>query len=240
MSRFLCTVSAVLSLANAAAALDQLNLILPNDRSLPMGEIGSIEASAVVARTSGASAAWYNPAGVAGQTSSEVMGSASIYEYSVIGVSSPVGNDNRRTVSVLPGAAGICEPLPEMFGGDGQWGVGFLVATPQDAQRSQCLHDLDIIGVFSEYRAQQFFRLVCSSLSRPVNVVMGLSGPAYSVSQLAEAGVRRVSVGGSFARAALGAFLRAAREVHEYGTFHYATAAIPDSEASAYMADTQR
>ena len=56
-------------------------------------------------------------------------------------------------------------------------------------------------------------RLVCRSVSLPVNVVMGLSGPAYSVSQLAEAGVRRVRVGGSFARAALGAFLRAAREV---------------------------
>lgn len=130
MKRILGAAAAVLGLANAAAALDQLNLILPNDRSLPMGEIGSIEASAVVARTAGASAAWYNPAGVAGQTSSEVMGSASIYEYSVIGVSSPVGNDDRRTVSVLPGAAGICEPLPKMFGGDGQWGVGFLVATP--------------------------------------------------------------------------------------------------------------
>ncbi len=126
----LIALMALLGWANTAVALEQLNLILPNDRSMPMGETGSIEGSAVVARTTGASAAWYNPAGVAGQASSEVMGSASIYEYSKVSVESPIGNDSRRTVSVLPGAAGICEPLPEMFGGDGQWGVGFVVATP--------------------------------------------------------------------------------------------------------------
>lgn len=117
-------------LAGQAAAVEQLNILLPNDRSLPMGEIGSIEGSAVVARTNGASAGWYNPAGLAGQAQSEVMGSASIYDWTSIRVDSPFGNDERRTVSVLPGAAGISEPLPEMFGGDGQWGVGLLVATP--------------------------------------------------------------------------------------------------------------
>ena len=83
-------------------------------------------------------------------------------------------------------------------------------------------------------------RLVCSSVSRPVNVVMGLSGPTFSVTELAEAGVRRVSVGGSFARAALGAFVRAAREVREHGTFGYAGSALPGDEASAYVTDTSR
>ena len=58
-------------------------------------------------------------------------------------------------------------------------------------------------------------REVCRSVAKPVNVVMGLKGMAYTVDQLADAGVKRISVGGSFARAALGAFLRAAREVKE-------------------------
>lgn len=120
----------LLFLAGPAAALEQLNLLLPNDRSLPMGEIGSVEGSAVVARTSGASAGWYNPAGLAGQAQSEVMGSASIYDYTSTKVDSPFGGDERRTVSVLPGAAGLSEPLPEMFGKDSGWGVGLLVATP--------------------------------------------------------------------------------------------------------------
>lgn len=48
-------------------------------------------------------------------------------------------------------------------------------------------------------------RTVCSAVGRPVNVVMGLSGPRYSVAELAAAGVKRISVGGALARAALGA-----------------------------------
>jgi 2-methylisocitrate lyase-like PEP mutase family enzyme len=83
-------------------------------------------------------------------------------------------------------------------------------------------------------------RLVCASVDRPVNVVMGLSGPTWSVAELAEAGVRRISVGGSFARAALGALVRAAREVREQGTFGYATDAMPASEAAGYMMTTER
>jgi len=79
-------------------------------------------------------------------------------------------------------------------------------------------------------------RTVCHAVDKPVNVVMGLGGPNYSVEELQAAGVKRISVGGSFARAALGAFMRAATEVKENGTFTYAADAIPDSEASSYMA----
>ncbi|MEM9106536.1 MAG: isocitrate lyase/phosphoenolpyruvate mutase family protein [Pseudomonadota bacterium] len=81
-------------------------------------------------------------------------------------------------------------------------------------------------------------RQVSSSVSKPVNVVMGLSGPSWSVTQLAQAGVKRVSVGGSFARAALGGFIRAANEVREHGTFNYAVEALPDAEARQIMAGT--
>lgn len=70
-------------------------------------------------------------------------------------------------------------------------------------------------------------RQVCAAVDKPVNVVMGLSGPRYSVEQLRAAGVRRISVGGSFARAALGALMRAASEVLQEGTFDYAADALP-------------
>ena len=83
-------------------------------------------------------------------------------------------------------------------------------------------------------------REVCAALQKPVNVVMGLKGAAYSVDELAAVGVKRISVGGSFARAALGAFLRAAREVKERGTFTYAADALPQAEAHRYMAETKR
>jgi 2-methylisocitrate lyase-like PEP mutase family enzyme len=83
-------------------------------------------------------------------------------------------------------------------------------------------------------------REVCASVSRPVNVVMGLKGPAWSVEELAAAGVKRVSVGGAFARAALGAFMRAAREVKEKGTFTFAADAIAHKDVRAFMADLKR
>src|SRR6266700_1170641 len=73
-------------------------------------------------------------------------------------------------------------------------------------------------------------REVCASVSKPVNVVMGLKGATFSVEELAAAGVKRICVGGAFARAALGAFVRAAREVKEKGTFTFAADAIRHAE----------
>ncbi|MAM09244.1 MAG: 2-methylisocitrate lyase [Rhizobiaceae bacterium] len=80
-------------------------------------------------------------------------------------------------------------------------------------------------------------KTVCDAVSRPVNVVMGLSGPVFSVDALSRAGVRRVSVGGSFARAALGALRQAAEEVLNKGTFTYSRSALPDTEAARLTAD---
>lgn len=65
---------------------------------------------------------------------------------------------------------------------------------------------------------------------RPVNVVMGLSGPSFSLGALASLGVKRVSLGSSLARAAYGAFLEAAREVKGKGTFDFARTAVPYAE----------
>ena len=83
-------------------------------------------------------------------------------------------------------------------------------------------------------------RTVCEAVDKPVNVVMGLKGPTFSVEDLQDAGVKRISVGGAFARAALGAFIRAAREVKDNGTFTFAADAISGAEVSAYMTDTKR
>jgi 2-methylisocitrate lyase-like PEP mutase family enzyme len=78
---------------------------------------------------------------------------------------------------------------------------------------------------------------VCAAVSKPVNVVMGLKGATFSVDELAATGVKRVSVGGAFARAALGAFLRAAREVKNQGTFSFAAEAVPHAEISTFFYD---
>ncbi len=62
-------------------------------------------------------------------------------------------------------------------------------------------------------------RRLVSSVERPVNV-LGRPG-APSVSELAAVGVRRISVGGAFAFAALGAAVEAARELLDEGTYGY-------------------
>lgn len=50
-------------------------------------------------------------------------------------------------------------------------------------------------------------RTICRAVARPVNHVTGLGAPGLTFAQIAEAGVRRISLGGSLARAAGGAFL---------------------------------
>jgi 2-methylisocitrate lyase-like PEP mutase family enzyme len=74
---------------------------------------------------------------------------------------------------------------------------------------------------------------VISSVNRPVNVVMGLQGVHLSLAELSAIGVKRVSVGSALSRAALGAFLRAAREMQKHGTFAFAEQAVSYRDLSA-------
>lgn len=74
---------------------------------------------------------------------------------------------------------------------------------------------------------------VVNSVNRPVNVVMGLRDVQLSLAELSAIGVKRVSVGSALCRTALGAFLRAAREMREHGTFSFAAEAVNSREMSA-------
>jgi 2-methylisocitrate lyase-like PEP mutase family enzyme len=78
-------------------------------------------------------------------------------------------------------------------------------------------------------------RTVCQALAKPVNAIMGLVGAASTVDELAAAGVRRVSLGSALSRVALGAFLRAAREMKERGTFTSAAGAASFPEIERFM-----
>jgi 2-methylisocitrate lyase-like PEP mutase family enzyme len=71
-------------------------------------------------------------------------------------------------------------------------------------------------------KSKQDIAAVVRSVDRPVNVIMGLQGVQLSLAELSEMGVKRVSVGSALSRAAMGAFLRAAREMRERGTFTFA------------------
>ena len=81
-------------------------------------------------------------------------------------------------------------------------------------------------------------KTVCQEVDKPVNVVMGLQGTNYSVQELSDVGVKRISVGGSFARAALGEFMRAALEVKDQGSFNYSDSAISSGDITLMMAET--
>ena len=76
---------------------------------------------------------------------------------------------------------------------------------------------------------------VVSAVDRPVNVVMGLQGVRLSLSELSEMGVKRISVGSALSRTALGAFLRAAREMQEQGTFEFSNEAVSFRDISAML-----
>jgi 2-methylisocitrate lyase-like PEP mutase family enzyme len=67
---------------------------------------------------------------------------------------------------------------------------------------------------------------VVRAVDRPVNVVMGLQGLQLSLAELSALGVKRISVGSALSRAALGAFLRAAHELRDHGTFTFANDAV--------------
>ena len=72
---------------------------------------------------------------------------------------------------------------------------------------------------------------VVRALDRPVNVLAGLPGLRLSLDELTAIGVKRVSVGSGLARAAIGAVLRAGREMQEHGTFTFSEHAVPSINA---------
>ena len=78
-------------------------------------------------------------------------------------------------------------------------------------------------------------RTVCSSLSKPVNFMVGIRGKSFSVAELADAGVRRISLATSLYRAAMTGLADAAREIRESGTFGYLDSSMTSGEFAKYI-----
>ena len=78
-------------------------------------------------------------------------------------------------------------------------------------------------------------RTVCSALSKPFNFMAGIKGKSFTVSELAEAGVKRISLATSLYRAAMTGLLHAAREVKERGTLSYIDATMATPELNGFM-----
>src|SRR5580704_4608762 len=67
-------------------------------------------------------------------------------------------------------------------------------------------------------KSRDDIRQLVSAVDRPVNVLIGMPGMTLTVADLQELGVTRISLGGSLARAAYGAMMKAAAEIQTQGT----------------------
>ena len=79
-------------------------------------------------------------------------------------------------------------------------------------------------------------RTVVSAVGKPVNVVMSFADPSLTVADMAAAGVKRISVGGSIARYLMAAFLEAGREMKDEGAFTFLRNAASSKQIMAAFA----
>lgn len=143
--------------------------------------------------------------------------------------------DHQLAVERVHAAAEVAHSLPFPFTLTGR-AENYLVGRPDLNDTIKRLTAYQDAGADVLYapglKSKDEIAAVVRSVDRPVNVVMGLQGVQMSLHELSEIGVKRVSVGSALSRAALGAFLRAAREMRELGTFAFADEAVSYREIS--------
>jgi 2-methylisocitrate lyase-like PEP mutase family enzyme len=79
-------------------------------------------------------------------------------------------------------------------------------------------------------------RAVCASVRKPVNFMVAIPGKSWSVNQLADAGVRRISLATSLYRAAMTGLADAAREIRGSGSFGYLDRIMSSADFAAHLA----
>ena len=208
------------TLANARAIVDATDLPVAADLENGFGH--SPEAAAETIRLAG------EVAGLVGGSIEDSTGDPNnpIYDF-------------QHAVERVAAAAEAARALPFPFvlvGG----AENFIYGRPDLEDTIRRLQAFEAAGASALYapglKKAEDIRTVCAAVSKPVNVVMGLQGGSLSVAELAALGVRRISVGSALSRAALGAFIRASREIRERGTFDFAAEAIPFAEMNELMA----
>ena len=78
-------------------------------------------------------------------------------------------------------------------------------------------------------------RKVCGALSKPFNFMVGIKGKSFTVAELADAGVKRISLATSLYRMAMTGLVDAAREVKDKGTFGYLDRSLATPDLNGYM-----
>jgi len=78
-------------------------------------------------------------------------------------------------------------------------------------------------------------RAVCAAVSKPVNFMVTIRGKSFSVAQLAEAGVKRISFASSLYRAAMTGLIEAATEAKQHGAFGYLDKIITSADLYRFL-----
>jgi 2-methylisocitrate lyase-like PEP mutase family enzyme len=76
---------------------------------------------------------------------------------------------------------------------------------------------------------------VVAAVSRPLNVVMSAADPELTTQQLADAGVKRISVGGTLSRLAFAAVRDAALAMRDRGSYQWVRQAMPSKDLKAIL-----
>ncbi|MBI3408221.1 MAG: isocitrate lyase/phosphoenolpyruvate mutase family protein [Planctomycetes bacterium] len=208
------------ALANAKAIVDATDLPVAADLENGYGD--TPEAAAQTIRLAG------EAAGLVGGSIEDATGDPKrpIYDFQ---------HAVERVAAAVEAAQAF--PFPFVLVGRAE---NFLHGRPDLDDTIRRLQAFEAVGADALYAPgltkAEDIRTVCAAVNKPVNVIMGLKGASFSVVQLAALGVRRVSVGSALCRAALGAFVRASREIREHGTFTFAEEAMPYPEVNDLMA----
>jgi 2-methylisocitrate lyase-like PEP mutase family enzyme len=114
------------------------------------------------------------------------------------------------------------------------WSSGGLTAAIDRCNRyreagADCLFTPGVTDIAS-------ITLLVREIDGPLNVVMGLDNAEGNAYEWLAAGVRRISLGGSIARAAYGLVRQSALELSASGSISFARAQIPQSELNALFA----
>jgi 2-methylisocitrate lyase-like PEP mutase family enzyme len=211
------------ALANAAAIAGATDLPVAADLENGYGD--APEAAAATIRLAG------TEAGLVGASIEDATGDSSrpIYDFA---------HAVERIAAAAEAARAL--PVPFVFVARAE---NFLHGRPDLDDTIRRLQAYEASGADALYApgltTLEQIRAVCSAVRKPVNVVMGLTGGSFSVAELADAGVRRISVGSALSRAALTAFVDAAREMKAHGTFSFAERALRYADINKLMQTPQ-
>lgn len=86
---------------------------------------------------------------------------------------------------------------------------------------------------------EQIEAVVKAVAPKPVNLLMSFAG-GFTVADIADMGVRRISVGGTLARIAMDAFIKAATAIAKDGKFDSFAGVVPNAELNTFFAQAQK